>query len=318
MAASTIIVKFSTRYYKAFFITSVFLGLLLLYSIHWNDIPLPQILEIATQKPVWLVATISPAFGLQRRSIIRATWQHLYSNPSFTFRFVISNPGELWMPVIDQENKTYGDLIMLPHLEENGTIANTIKTIEFFRWLAQRGDTWKYVSKVDDDSFLDAQTFARDWLYPNIEKYSIYNQEQAGKHDGSDVPLRRLTVIGRHLDEEFVYPGGQFYTVNWELMLALQKLYSENPIRDEFEDVLIGRLMHEGQLPFDFITLNNTQAFDYNEGDGNPNAWSHNLSLPAVNPHKMKNDEVYLKVALRYDSNGGFKEIGTISDPTKS
>jgi hypothetical protein len=97
---------------------------------------------IANDKPVWLLATMSYAAAQSRRNIIRTTWQELYPpDPSryeldLRYRFVLANPGEN-SPLIAQENKTYGDIIVLDDLEENREIANTIKTwvIDFERWV---------------------------------------------------------------------------------------------------------------------------------------------------------------------------------------
>lgn len=44
-------------------------------------------------QPIWLIATSTPAHSLQRRSIIRATWQDLYRNDTLiTTRFILANP----------------------------------------------------------------------------------------------------------------------------------------------------------------------------------------------------------------------------------
>lgn len=74
----------------------------------------------------------------------RATWQTLYQNPAFDTRFFLSNPGELWLPLIQHENATYGDLIVLSDLEESKYVATHIKPLEFHKHIANSGLSWDY------------------------------------------------------------------------------------------------------------------------------------------------------------------------------
>jgi beta-1,3-galactosyltransferase 1 len=194
------------------------------------------------------------------------------------------------MSLIQHENATYGDLIMLSHLEESAHVANTVKSIEFLSYLATCGSSWRYVSKLDDDSFLHVLSFYREFLHPQL-----------------DSQYTNRTMIGRHMkhwNPDFEYPGGQFYTLSWELVLVLARLYSMNPITDEHEDVLNGILLHEAGEWFEFIALDNSKAFDYDEGNEDVWAWSHRVVKGAINPHKLKDDDTYLKVAAMYDGNG--------------
>ena len=103
-----------------------------------------------------------------------------------------------------------------------------------------------------------------------------------------------------HWDPQYSYPGGQFYTVTWNILLALARLHATNPIDDEHEDVLVGRLLYEGGVTFELVTLSNQQAFDLDEDNLNEWDWSHNVMDGAINPHKMKDDEAYLRVAAWY------------------
>jgi len=258
--------------------------------------------------PLWLIATITPAHSLQRRAIIRATWQTLYGNTSLiTMRFVLANPGKRWAPVIAHENKTFGDLIVLNHLEESAQVANTIKSIEFFKYLKSRGERYPFVSKLDDDSFVDAATFYESYLAPLLSTKA-----------STDSSTR--TIIARELQMNgFLYPGGQFYTMTWDMVVLVSTLYERNPIVDEHEDVLIGRLLHESNESWRLQKLSNEIAFDYDDrmgrkADGKDTAWAapdddltawvHAIGPGAINPHKMRGDEEYLKVAECYGSEG--------------
>lgn len=203
-------------------------------------------------------------------------------------RFFVSNPG-VWMPLIQHENASYGDIIMLPHLEESAQVATRIKPLEFYAHIAH-WKPWKYVSKLDDDSFLDVETFYREYVLPLSRNQS-------------------RTIIGRCMKrpgDEYSYPGGQFYTISWEMVTLLAQLYTSNRIKDEHEDCLVGRLLYEAGEPFECLNLENPQSFDYDAGNVDKWAWSHNITnaKEAINPHKIKEDEMYLRIAEMYDGYG--------------
>lgn len=250
-------------------------------SRHWLSLKIGK-----NEESRWLIATMSAAKSQRRRNIIRATMGRAYSNPSFTLRFVISNPGDTWLPVIQHENKTFGDIIMLSHLEETHHLANTIKSVECLKHIVHSGQTWRFVSKMDDDSFVALPTFYRQYL-------------QHLFLEGSTTPGN--TVIGRRLQGErpYPYPGGQFYTLSWEAINAIVKQYETYPVEDEDEDVLIGRLLHEAGETFEVTELENPIAFDYDAENDDKWAWSHSITEESINPHRLKDDLLYLEVAAQ-------------------
>ena len=233
----------------------------------------------------WLLATMSPAWSQRRRNIIRSTWQKMYNNDAFTMRFVISKPGETWEKLVQHENETYGDLIIMSHLEESRTVANTIKTMEFFSSLAQGTSTWKYVSKVDDDSFVNTETFYEEYLEPRLDA--------------------TRTIIARSMKDihrDYSYPQGQFYTVSWDMVLTLSELYAQKHTTDEHEDALVGRLLHEARHDYDLIEVPNDRFHDYNPSN---KLWtwltSHAITNQTISPHLLKDDETYLDVARQME-----------------
>ncbi|KAH7390016.1 hypothetical protein BKA66DRAFT_568923 [Pyrenochaeta sp. MPI-SDFR-AT-0127] len=257
---------------------------------------------------------MSPAHGIQRRMIIRQTWQKLFSDPSlWTTRFVVSrSTNPTWQALVDAENETYGDIIQLSHLEENSHVANTVKTIEFFKYLTRmetntetetsvlpgfQTKKWSFVSKIDDDSFLDAKSFYHNYLLP------LQNGTR--------------TIIARTIHmPNYTVPGGQFYTMTSDMVSLLANLHTDNPIADEAEDVLVGRLLYEANQDWLHIDLPNPIAFDYEatdlreEGkafaaeDADLSGWRHAVGPEAINPHKLRDDETYIKVAACFDKEG--------------
>ena len=269
------------------------------------------------QQPTWLLATVSAYFSQRRRNIIRATWQTLYRNPAFDTRFIIAKPSPLWQPLIKHENDTYGDLIILEDLEESASIANTIKSIEFLKHLVSNSDEasgaahtpppWEFISKIDDDSFLSASRFYQEFLLPRLHR-----QQQRDDDDDIDHnPNKNGTLIARRLVRSarpFDTPGGQFYTLSWDLVRLLASTHAQNPRSDLAEDVLIGRLLYDANARFDFVELDDTRAFDVSD-DGLGRLSKENVDLgpmdgQALNPHKMKDDEMYLRVAGLFGADG--------------
>ena len=250
------------------------------------------------------------AKSVQRRMIVRNTWQRVYrDNTPFVSKFVVSRVDDMWKPFLRAENETYGDIIELPHLEENAHVANTIKTLEFFTYLKNtQPDRWDLVTKLDDDSFLDARVFWNTWLQPALA---------AGR--------RKETTWGRTLQlqgDDFTYAGGQFYTFTYDLVKRVAELFSKNRIDDMDEDVLPSRLMHDGGVKWSQIDLPSTIAFDYNGEDlldpksicpwakatADIGKWAHSVGPDSLNPHKMKTDEEYLRVAACWDDAGYLKK----------
>ena len=231
----------------------------------------------------WLIATISPALGQLRRNMIRNTWQKSYRGPPATMRFILASAGEQWMPLIEAENATYGDLIMLSHLSDSKELGMKTKELDFFQWLVQSGMRWRYVSKLDDDSYLDATGFYKRLLGPLLMR----------EPDGN-------TMIARQLywhNPEFAYPGGQFYTLSWPLIEALAAAYTTKPVRDDYADLVIGRLLHDDNVEFDFIQMGNSVAFDFDAKNGDKDSWSHSITEGSLNPHQLKDNEIFLQVA---------------------
>lgn len=258
--------------------------------------------------PLWLIATITSVQAVQRRMVIRATWQKLYQNNSlYTPRFIISNAGPLWDTVIATENATFGDIIQLSHLKEDRWTANTIKSVEFFKHVINNtANQWRFISKIDDDSFLDVPRFYQQYLQP------LLSVDQA-----TLMPFADHIAIGRTLyRENFTYPGGQFYTLTKDVVRLLAEQHAANPINDLDEDVLVGKLLEESGAQWTHIDLPNTVAFDYQakdlkfqgqafaKEDADLSSWTHAVGPQSINPHKMRDTETYLQVAACFDENG--------------
>jgi hypothetical protein len=244
---------------------------------------------------------MSPSSGSARRALVRETWQTLYPpDPlryelDIEYRFVLANPGAL-VDNVTRENSTYGDLIVLSHLEEGPDIANTVKTVEFYKSLRNSSDTPLFISKVDDDSFVCVPCFYSEFLAAHLH------------------PPERNLVVGRELGTGWTvpYPGGQMYTLSGDLALRLADQHDVSPITDTAEDWLIGRLIADANITAMFKWMDSRKAFDYDPAVLDATAWSHAVLPGAVNPHKMKVEEDYRVVAALF--NGYGLDLGKVPD----
>ncbi|BFZ64844.1 hypothetical protein YB2330_005997 [Saitoella coloradoensis] len=178
--------------------------------------------------------------------------------------------------------------MVLDHLEENKQVANTVKTMEFFKSLTQEERKLAWVSKVDDDSFVNVEAFWKEFLLPRIKSKET-----------------KMVLMGRScFNPLFSYPSGAFYTVSWDMMVKLAELHAISGITTEHEDVLNGRLLYEANVEHDFVRLDKRRFFDYNPEVDDEQGWEHKVLEGAICPHMLKDDAVYLNVASLFERDG--------------
>ena len=77
---------------------------------------------------------------------------------------------------------------------------------------------------------------------------------------------------------------------------------------------MTGRLLYEAQARFEFVELDERRAFDISEDGTGRLGLEHQLlgkiDEEAINPHKMMDDEMYLKVAGFFGKEGFVGEGG--------
>jgi beta-1,3-galactosyltransferase 1 len=262
----------------------------------------------SSQNRPWLAAVICAAADVERRMIIRSTWMSIFKNVPFDGRFVISHPGQ-WRDIVAKENRTFGDMIVLDWLAEDDITANTIKTLEFYKWLATSGMRYEFVTKMDTDLWLNARLFWDRFLEPNTSNSTT----------GSLRATIDRTVIGELYfapSWDLVFPHGAMYTVTWDMVELLAMLQHRFGVVTG-EDMAVASLMLKGQETANFINFKGKEKFDYDDrdsrGDGtawarartHPNAIKHALvgdSIIAV--HNLKSKAHWFKVAACFDKDG--------------
>lgn len=284
---------------------------------NYELVPFPDSPMILTDKereeaeqrppPSWLGAVICSPWDVQRRMLIRFTWMKMYKNVPMDQRFVVSNPGPQWTQIVAMENRTYGDMIVLDHLPEDDFTANTIKTIEFYRWLKEKSPRkYEFVSKLDTDLWVNARALYDRHLVPRMDE----NLKANVNH----------TVIGQFYyshPHKTAFPHGALYTATWDIVELLPVL------QDEFhviagEDVTMAWLLMKGKQKVTVATLTEAEKFEFDRNDVRPGevtGWARNTTdltsqshalygKDAIGVHQLKKDNDWLTMATCFDENG--------------
>ncbi|KAK1675788.1 hypothetical protein BDP55DRAFT_663713 [Colletotrichum godetiae] len=277
------------------------------YSPHQADANSTD--ENELPKP-WLAAVISTASDVERRMLIRSTWMKIFSDVPFDGRFVVSNPGPQWMEVVANENRTFGDMIVLDNIAEDDITANTIKTLEFYKWLVDHDVQYEFVSKMDTDLWLNARGFWDRFLSPRLTTDSV---------TGLMKSTIQKTVIGELYYSKYwdlVFPHGAMYTVTWDMVNLLAELQNKYRVVTG-EDMAIATLMLKGHEKANFVNFRGSEKFDYDDKDARHDgtAWARRKTHPdaiqhalvgdeAIAVHQLKDESLWFKVADCFDEQG--------------
>lgn len=234
----------------------------------------------------------------------------LFRDVPFDGRFVVSNPGQRWTEAVASENRTYGDMIVLDNIAEDDVTANTVKTLELYKWLIRSGVRYEFVSKIDTDLWLNARGFWDRFLVPRMTKSSL---------DGRLVSTVNNTVIGELSYSKFydlVFPQGAMYTMTWDMVELLASLQETFQVVTG-EDMATAVLMLKGRQKANFVNFKGTEKFDYDDADtrGDGTAWARSKTHPnatyhaliAEEPiavHQLKDERLWNIVSDCFDQNG--------------
>lgn len=257
--------------------------------------------------------------------LIRSSWMQLFRDVPFDGRFVVSNPDQQWTEAVASENRTFGDMIVLDNIPEDDVTANTVKTLEFYKWLIRNGVRYEFVSKMDTDLWLNARGFWDRFLAPRMTRYTW---------NGALMSAVDKTVIGElyySRTYDLVFPHGAMYTITWDMVELLASLQERFQVVTG-EDMATAVLILKGRQKANFVNFQGTEKFDYNDDDtrGDGTGWARRKTHPnstyhaivgkgPIAVHQLKNDQVWKKVADSFDENG-IKEMPPHSeaDPWRS
>ena len=285
------------------------------------DSPMEEPLKVydGTPRP-WLAAVISTAEDADRRMMIRSTWMRLFRDLPFDGRFVVSNPGPQWTQAVALENRTFGDMIVLDHIQEDDITANTIKTLEFYKWLIASNKKYECVTKLDTDLWLNARGFWDRFLVHRLSNQTGFFTATVNR-----------TVIGElyySRNNDLVFPHGAMYTVTWDMIELLASLQNQFNIVTG-EDMAVAVLMLHGKEIANFVNFNGSEKFDYDDSDtrGDGTAWAreashtnaprHALNENAIAVHQLKDANLWYKVAESFDE-AGIKDKPSFSQKNRA
>ena len=212
---------------------SVFLISILIIAWTFNSRtplnPFSLVTSSTSHQPRWLLGIMLPPQKVLRRATIRSTWatSARTSNSNYEYRFVIGGYKHLpWAPLIDAEIAAHNDILVLEDfIPDDKETANHIKFIAFCDHLQRQeritGQRYDFISKVDDDNWLNVPPFYDTFIAPRLP---------GGPKHTPDA----LTVIGRpyNYGKPFVYTSGRMYTVSWRVLEILGRKYAADPSFD--------------------------------------------------------------------------------------
>ena len=274
------------------------------------------------QRRPWLAAVICAASETDHRRKIRETWMHLYRDVPFDGRFVVANPGAQWAEAVARENRTYGDMVVLDHLHEDDVTANTVKTLEFYKWLlahhAGPSRRYEFVTKLDTDLWLNARGFWDRFLVPRLELVNGTTEEGGGREQAWRATVEK-TVVGELYyarKSDLAFPNGAMYTVTWDVVELLAGLQERHRVVTG-EDMAVAMLLLKGGETLDFVNFRGSEKFNYDDRDtrGDGTGWAREGTHPEavwhavvgrapVAVHQLKSRRLWDKVAACFDEWG--------------
>ena len=255
--------------------------------------------QYVSSQPQWLIATMCAAKSQARRNIIRQTWQTLYQNPLYKTRFVLSGYEDIWDPLIQKENDTYGDIITLKNLDPRPSMANMIKASELFKYLVSSGEKYAWVSKVDDDAFLLANKFYTEYL----STIATTSTTPTNNNLSTLISIKNRNPTYSVFD----WPGGAFYTLSWPLVEQIVTIHNSPAGQADLttpEDVRIGKYLYDAKVDYDHIDMQNEKKETFIEIPVEGARLPHKITKRAIVVHFLKSDETYLRVAGLFGKRG--------------
>lgn len=251
----------------------------------------------------WLLAISTTFSHVQRRMFIRNTYINLYHGSGhFDYMFAISKPPAQWTQMIEQENKTFGDIFIVDTLEDNEWTAKHTKPIELLRLLSQgrwKGRSWDFVSKTDEDSWVYPTGFFQDYLRPLIERKDTHSINR--------------TMMGMPLVycAKGLSPAGGFETFSWDLVQLLPELRERHPttLDDVYEDCQPAKYLEHAGIEYNFVSLEGERAFDVVKETFHGHLFDKDYGpieelTGAIYIHRLKSDDEWLRAAALFDENG--------------
>jgi len=170
-----------------------------------------------------------------------------YKHYNITWRFFLSRPDEAYEDLIQSENKTHGDIVILRDIEDTRDNARQRKPFGFFRYVEEQLGKFKYVAKMDDDAFLNIPMFME-----------MYMTEEHLNQDKNII----ARMIKQEVDHNCMEPIGWFYAVSWNLFLVLNDRLAHHHIDRQEEDFEVGLAICQSGVQYNYTLFDVAKAHD--------------------------------------------------------
>jgi hypothetical protein len=228
-----------------------------------------------------LIVILTSSDNFQRRQILRAHQIHPYKvYTNITWRFVLGSPPPAYRTALKYENDTYGDLIFLENVPDTRDIARSIKLLEFYKYVEESLPVYKYVGKLDTDSFVNIAGLMKNYFNETVDNLDLASI-------GAVVRLGKLS-----------WPQGGFFMFTYKLMIFVNRMYSLVPRTVYEEDFQIGWYLNDAGVNYTFVELPSGQvAFDWNDH-------FRDIFNDTIRIHELKKETDYMNIANCFDASG--------------
>jgi len=203
-----------------------------------------------------LIGVSAVAKDFARRDLIRKLQINTYNHtfPNVHWKFQILNPNnDTLREEIMHENRTHGDIVILEKFIDNKTNAISVKPYEFFKYVAQNLPGYRYVAKMDDDTFMNITGL-----------YDLRFTEQVRNQNNT------IIAVWHKWDQQRMqFPHGGFYAISWDLVLKLNELYDTVPMffKDKFEDFQVGIFFRDANITFNKVWIHHAHQCNWKTFD---------------------------------------------------
>jgi hypothetical protein len=140
----------------------------------------------------------------------------------------------LYSVALKAENDTYGDIIIL----KNVTGRTTVFTLEMFNYIEHNIKRYKYVAKLDPNTFINIKDFWNIYLNQTVQ----------------DLNYALISLYGR-TSQEVSLPKSGFKALSWKLMLNLNRLYEAVDVITDVDNVQIRLYLYDAGIDFKEVEL---------------------------------------------------------------
>jgi len=229
-----------------------------------------------------LIIILTNANNFQRRQLMRAHQIQPYTAfKNITWRFVLGSPPPVWRQSLKYENDTYGDLLFLESVPDTKDIARSIKLLEFYKYAETNLPVYKYIAKLDTDTFVNIASLMKNYFNQDVDKFAL----------ASVGAVVRLGILD--------WPQGGFFAFSYKLMIFVNRIYGLVPRTVYEEDFQIGWYLRDAEVNYTRVELplGSYIAYDFNL------AWR-DVFNETVRVHELKDETDYITVANCFNENG--------------